>query len=298
MARTINEPQEAQFKEWDKLGYTVIPPSGKFRDLIRQLPHIMDVLGCRILHLLPVNPTPTTFARFGRFGSPYATLDLTAIDPALVEFDKRTTGVDQFCELAYAVHLKGGRVFLDMIINHTGWGSVLQENRPEWFLRGPKGEFVSPGAWGTIWEDLVELEHRHVTLWDELAEDFLVWCRRGVDEFPVRRRLQGAPASLAVHHGAGKAAISGHHFSAGRSRRGVGIDGTIADGRRDAMGRTRSYFKIIPARRWRRTWTTASSRAGPLDCWCTTAKRMTMTGSRRGGKRGRCCGTGSARSPA
>ncbi len=61
-----------QFKQLDKQGYTVIPPSGKFRDLIQQLPHIIDTLGCRILHLLPVNPTPTTYARFGRFGSPYA----------------------------------------------------------------------------------------------------------------------------------------------------------------------------------------------------------------------------------
>ncbi len=183
LARTVNEKQDEQFKALDGQGYTVIPPSGKFRDLIRQLPHIVDTLGCRILQLLPVNPTPTTFARFGRFGSPYAALDMTAIDPALVEFDKRTTGVDQFCELTYAMHLKGGRVFLDMIINHTGWGSTLEENHPEWFLRGPQGEFVSPGAWGTIWEDLVELEHRHVALWDELAQDFLVWCRRGVDGF-------------------------------------------------------------------------------------------------------------------
>src|SRR5262249_50750062 len=157
--------------------------SGKFRDLVRQLPHIAGTLGCRILQLLPVNPVPTTYARFGRFGSPYAALDLTAIDQALVEFDRRTTGVDQFCELTYAMHAGGGRVFLDMAINHTGWGSVLQENHPEWFLRKPDGSFASPGAWGTTWEDLVELEHRQVALWDELAEAFLVWCRRGVDGF-------------------------------------------------------------------------------------------------------------------
>ncbi|HWI57885.1 MAG TPA: amylo-alpha-1,6-glucosidase, partial [Bacillota bacterium] len=167
----------------DESDYTVIPPSGKLRDLIAHLPHIIDTLGCRILHLLPVNPTPTTYARFGRFGSPYAALDLTAIDPALVVFDKRTTGVDQFRELTYATHLRGGRVFLDIVINHTGWGSVLQENHPEWFLRQPDGTFVSPGAWGTIWEDLVELHHVNVSLWDELAEVFLTWCRRGVDGF-------------------------------------------------------------------------------------------------------------------
>ena len=72
LVRTVNEKQDEQFKQLDDKGYTVIPPSGTFRDLIQQLPHIIDTLGCRILHLLPVNPTPTTFARFGRFGSPYA----------------------------------------------------------------------------------------------------------------------------------------------------------------------------------------------------------------------------------
>ncbi|HYG33323.1 MAG TPA: amylo-alpha-1,6-glucosidase, partial [Clostridia bacterium] len=167
----------------DDAGYTVIPPSGKLRDLTQQLPHIVEKLGCRILHLLPVSSTPTTYARFGRFGSPYAVQDLTAIDPALVVFDRRTTGIDQFRELTFAAHLHGARVFLDIVINHTGWGSVLQENHPEWFLRNPDGTFASPGAWGTTWEDLVELKHLNVALWDELADIFLTWCRRGVDGF-------------------------------------------------------------------------------------------------------------------
>ncbi|MCI0535899.1 MAG: glycogen debranching enzyme N-terminal domain-containing protein [Verrucomicrobiales bacterium] len=180
---TENPELEPQLAKLDKHRYTVIPSSGKLRDLMRELPHIMDVLGCRILHLLPVNPTPTTYARFGRFGSPYAALDLTAIDPALVEFDRRTTGVDQFRELTYATHLRGGRVFLDIVINHTGWGSRLQEEHPEWFLRDHNGIFVSPGAWGVVWEDLVELNHGNPASWDTLAEMFLIWCGRGVDGF-------------------------------------------------------------------------------------------------------------------
>lgn len=180
---TRNPEFEAQLARLDKQGYAVIPPSGKLRDVLRELPHIMDTLGCRILHLLPVNPTPATCARFGRFGSPYASLDLTAVDPALVEFDRRTTGVDQFRELTYAVHLKGGRVFLDIVTNHTGWGSPLQENFPEWFLKDSQGVFVSPGAWGVTWEDLVELDHRSSAPWDYLAGVFLTWRRRGVDGF-------------------------------------------------------------------------------------------------------------------
>ncbi len=174
---------EAQLRQLDQQGYTVIPASGKLRELTAHLDHIIDTLGCRIVHLLPINPTPTTYARLGRIGSPYASLDLTAIDPALVVFDRHTTGVDQFCELAYEIHARGGRLFLDIAINHTGWGSVLQENHPEWFMRNPDGQFVSPGAWGVVWEDLVELKHDNIALWDELAEVFLTWCRRGVDGF-------------------------------------------------------------------------------------------------------------------
>ena len=174
---------EVQLQQFDEKNFTVIPPSGKLRDLARQLPHIVQTLGCRIIHLLPIHPTPTTFARFGRFGSPYAALDLTAIDPALVEFDKRTTGVDQFCEFTHAAHSLGARVFLDIVINHTGWGAALQENHPEFFLRNPDGTFANPGAWGTTWEDLVELKQDDVALWDKIADALLIWCRRGVDGF-------------------------------------------------------------------------------------------------------------------
>jgi starch synthase (maltosyl-transferring) len=180
---TVDEAWEKQLNKLDDLDYTVIPPSGKLRDLARELPHIIGALGCRVLQLLPVGPTPATFARFGRFGSPYACEDLTAIDPALVEFDKKTNGVGQFCELTREAHRRGARVFLDMVINHTGWGSTLFENHPAWFVHDADGTFVSPGAWGTTWGDLVELNPNGVGLWDVLAEAFLTWCRRGVDGF-------------------------------------------------------------------------------------------------------------------
>ena len=183
LSSSANDKLEAQLQSLDDKNFTVIPSSGTLRDLTKQLSHIVHKLGCRILHLLPIHPIPTTYARFGRFGSPYASLDLTAIDPALVEFDKRTTGVDQFCELTCAAHSLGARVFLDIVINHTGWGSVLQEKSPEFFLKNSRGEFVSPGAWGVTWEDLVELRQDSVALWDKITEALLTWCRRGTDGF-------------------------------------------------------------------------------------------------------------------
>ena len=167
----------------DAAGYAVIPPSGRLRDLTAAVPHILERLGCKILHLLPVGPVPTTYARMGRFGSPYAQLDLTAIDPALVDFDQRTTAEEQFLELTEAVHQRGGQVFLDILVNHTGWGSRLLENKPDWFRRNLDGTFHSPGAWGNTWADLVELDHGSPALWDVVARSLLVWCGRGVDGF-------------------------------------------------------------------------------------------------------------------
>jgi predicted glycogen debranching enzyme len=183
LRQTVDDQREKELNKLDDCGYVVIPPSGKLRDLTRELPHIIDTLGCRVLHLLPVGPTPATFARFGRFGSPYACEDLTAIDPALVEFDKRTNGVGQFLELTREAHRRGARVLLDMVINHTGWGSTLYEQHPDWFAHDAEGLFVSPGAWSVTWGDLVELNLNVVELWDVLAEVFLTWCRRGVDGF-------------------------------------------------------------------------------------------------------------------
>ncbi len=187
LASTAEPVRDDLLKTLDQHGYTVIPPSGTLRDLCRELPHIVDRLGCHILHLLPIGPTPATYARFGRFGSPYAQQDLTAIDPALVEFDRIATAVDQFRELTAAAHARDCRVFLDIVINHTGWGSTLQDAHPDWFRRNADGTFHSPGAWGTTWEDLVELDHhdpRHARdLWEAIADSLITWCRRGVDGF-------------------------------------------------------------------------------------------------------------------
>ncbi len=78
---------EATHKALEVQGYAVIPPSGTFRALIRELDFVTGTLGCRFLQLLPINPTPTTYARMGRFGSPYASLSFTEVDPALADFD-------------------------------------------------------------------------------------------------------------------------------------------------------------------------------------------------------------------
>jgi hypothetical protein len=170
-------------RQLDGAGFSVIPPSGTFRDLIAELDFIMGTLGCRMLQLLPIHPTPTTYARMGRFGSPYAALSFTAVDPALAVFDPKATPLEQFIELVDAVHARAGKVIIDIAINHTGWAASLHETHPQWLARKESGEIENPGAWGVVWADLTRLDYRHKEIWTYMAEVFLTWCRRGVDGF-------------------------------------------------------------------------------------------------------------------
>lgn len=167
----------------DKKGYTVIPRSGTFRDLMEELDFIVGKLGCRFLHLLPIHPTPTTYGRMGRFGSPYAALNFTGLDPALAAFDVQATPLEQFIELVDAIHQRQAKLIIDIAVNHTGWAATLHETHPHWLIRDPKGGIKSPGAWGVTWQDLTSLDYSQKDLWRYIADVFLTWCRRGVDGF-------------------------------------------------------------------------------------------------------------------
>ena len=182
-AEALSIPAPETLLKLESAGYTVLPPSGTLRDLNRQLDHILDDLGFRIVLLLPIFPTPTTWARLGRMGSPFAPLDYFTVDPALAEFDRATTPLDQLREVIDGVHRRQGRLFIDIPINHTGWAARMLALHPEWYRRTTEGEFQSPGAWGVTWEDLVELTYEDRRLWQEMAAVFLHWCREGVDGF-------------------------------------------------------------------------------------------------------------------
>lgn len=164
--------------------YTVFPRQfGSFREVVRRLPVIMDEMGFRLIQTLPPFPVPTTYAVMGEYGCPFAALDFLSVDPAMAEFDERATPLDQFRELIDAVHTRRGLLFVDLPANHTGWASTLQTHQPDWFRRATDGRFISPGAWGVVWKDLVELDYANPELRAYMADVFLFWCRNGVDGF-------------------------------------------------------------------------------------------------------------------
>jgi len=181
--KAVSEPLPKPVEKLDAENYTVIPPSGTFRQLAAKLDHIFDRLGCRILQLLPIHPVPTQYGRMGRYGSPFAALDYFSIDSALADFDPKATPMEQFEELVEQVHARGGRIFMDIPVNHTGWASKLQMEHPGYFVREPDGTFVNPGAWGVTWADLCKLNYREPMVHHLMAKVFLFWCRRRVDGF-------------------------------------------------------------------------------------------------------------------
>ena len=164
--------------------YCVFPRQfGSFREVVRRLPVIMDTMGFRLIQTLPPFPVPTTYAVMGEYGCPFAATDFLSVDPAMAEFDPYATPLDQFKELIGAVHAKRGLMLVDLPANHTGWASTLQTHHPDWFRRETDGKFVSPGAWGVVWADLVELDYANAELRAYMADVFLFWCRLGIDGF-------------------------------------------------------------------------------------------------------------------
>ena len=164
--------------------YCVFPRQfGSFREIARRLDLIMGSMGFRIIQTLPPFPVPTTYAVMGEYGCPFAATDFLSVDPAMAEFDPCATPLDQFRELVGAVHARKGLFFVDLPANHTGWASTLQTHHPDWFRRERDGKFVSPGAWGVTWADLVELDYSNAELRAYMADVFLFWCRNGIDGF-------------------------------------------------------------------------------------------------------------------
>jgi predicted glycogen debranching enzyme len=119
----------------------------------------------------------------GRFGSPYAALSFTDVDPALAVFDPHATPLEQFVELVDSIHQRNAKIFIDIAINHTGWAASLHESHPQWLVRSPEGKIEVPGAWGVSWEDLTKLDYENKDLWQFIADVFIKWCHRGVDGF-------------------------------------------------------------------------------------------------------------------
>src|SRR6187399_796998 len=167
-----------QSPEWlrDAVIYEVFPrafsPQGNFKGVTAQLDRL-KALGVTVLWLMPIHPTGKLRAK-GTLGSPYAVRDYDAINP-----DYGTP--NDLKQLVDSAHRRGMKVFIDIVINHTSWDSVLLEKHPDWYTHDSSGKIVPPNP---DWVDVADLDWSRPALRQYMTGMLVRWLRDyGLDGF-------------------------------------------------------------------------------------------------------------------
>ena len=147
-------------------------PEGTFAGLQRRLPELKS-MGVTVVWLLPIHPVGFT-NRKGSLGSPYAVQDFYGINP---EFGT----LEDFRALVQATDVQGMKLIIDLVANHTSWGSRLMADHPEWFTKDSAGKIVPPNA---DWTDVADLDYSQNGLREYMIDMMCWWVREvGIDGF-------------------------------------------------------------------------------------------------------------------
>jgi len=161
--------------------YEIFPrqfsPAGNLAGITAKLDELHD-LGVTVLWTMPIHPIGEKF-RKGDFGSPYSIRDYCAIDP-----DYGT--LDDYKKLVAGAHLRGMKVFMDLVANHTAWDSVMMTNKA-FYKQDAKGNVISPVP---EWSDVAGLNYANPELRRYMIAMMKFWISEGgVDGF----RCDAAP---------------------------------------------------------------------------------------------------------
>lgn len=122
------------------------------------LPHIAE-MGFNAVF---VNP----FFETGFSGSLYAIKDYYKLNPLFLKKDEDPTDFSPIKRFNNACKKYNLKLFIDLVINHTAFDSVLTKQHPEWYKRDNKGKLISPYAIDpanpsnvTVWGDLASIDN-------------------------------------------------------------------------------------------------------------------------------------------
>ena len=159
-----------QTPDWlrDGVVYEIWPRAfsneGTFKAVIPQLDRLKK-LGVNVLWLMPIHPIGKLKAK-GTLGSPYAVRDYDAINP---EFGSS----DDLKQLIAAAHQRDMKVFIDIVINHTAWDSVLMKHK-DWYTQDASGRIIPPNP---DWVDVADLDWSRPALRKYMTEMMVRWLR-------------------------------------------------------------------------------------------------------------------------
>ena len=144
--RDVSKETARPVRDWVRDGviYEIYPRAfsqqGNFNAITARLDELKD-LGVTILWLMPIHPIGQEKKK-GTIGSPYAVRDYYGINP-----DYGTAG--DLKKLVREAHVRGLKVIIDIVANHTSWDSVLMKH-PEFYKHDAKGNITYPYDWYDI----------------------------------------------------------------------------------------------------------------------------------------------------
>lgn len=138
---------------------------GDLKSIQKALPELKN-LGVNCLWLMPIFPIGQEH-RKGALGSPYATADYLAVDPALgSKLDLK--------DLTTAAHRLEMHLILDIACNHCAWDNRLVTEHPDWFTRDAQGKIVAPN---TDWTDVADFDYDNPALREYMWQVLEYWVR-------------------------------------------------------------------------------------------------------------------------
>ena len=114
---------------------------------------------------MPIHPIGEKF-RKGEFGSPYSIKDYYAVDP-----NYGTVG--DYKRLVSEAHARGMKVIMDLVADHTAWGSVLMQH-PEFYKHDSRGKIISPVP---EWTDVAALNYGNPELRQYMIAMLKYWVQ-------------------------------------------------------------------------------------------------------------------------
>lgn len=146
--------------------------TGSIREFEEHLPRLKQ-LGVGILWFMPVQPIGVK-ERKGELGSYYSISNYKAIDPLY-------GSMDEFIALVEKIHSMGMYVILDWVANHTAWDNILTLSNPEYYVKAPDGNFISPFP---EWSDVIKLDYDNQELRNYMVEAMKFWIEKtNIDGF-------------------------------------------------------------------------------------------------------------------
>lgn len=174
-ARTVQNPsthplwlQRANIYEVNIRQYT---RQGTFNAFAKHLDRL-KAMGVEILWFMPINPI-SKVDRKGTLGSYYAVSDYTAVNP---EFGT----LKDFQQLVTTAHIKGFKVILDWVPNHTGADHRWLETHPDFYRKDSTGKAAIPYDW----TDTRQLDYDNPEMRDSMIASMQYWIRKAdIDGF-------------------------------------------------------------------------------------------------------------------